>query len=866
MDRVNIISEPLFERFKQFMKNKDDIWKNDEWWNALELKLTYEYRSICPLEESHLLTLGSLIAFHIWRREEPLIGTAMSRDHLIETIVYATKIDFHQLMTGFVARKFIEFIVGLIQFLKATPQWNNYFNYAEHLEPGAAAHRHDAILPFSENSEGQGIEEIITGSGTVVEKIQDLKDEIVNVVIILEEFVTKAYGLEYGSLDYYDELFENVVKRVTFERKTNGLLSDNVINDQVENFLSRHEKMGHWKPKRVDGMSVYWMDYVLQKIKLGLSIDKDSFDEIIEEAWQKLKITPKKGNHKEILSEIFIKIYGEDNLPNDYHNVYYKYIILEGQVWSKILENKKVMDTNFNKIFNRRIPLLKDFAEQIYDTFEKELHSLIKYYKVLSIIKIKILRYRLKGNLSPLDVKRIELYNNQSIKIHEIFIWIRLINSVMKSTIGTSSFFNDKRRSEIIETIENYPPHPYILKKMMAHILFLESELAPSTTNPPMAPYQHLELGSSEMDARYSDEEEIQGLEGEYYRLLNDGEGQGLVYNPDFKKMEELIQKENLLKQKLLEDKMVQYADKYRGAREEDIERIKGLQRDMLEGRTNVYGDELPVKEGSPPRAALLAADFPERELYVKNIEEGEGDKDKCVLPEEERISTPVSQPSSKPTPEQKKWLQEYGKYDMITDDSQKTTDRGKSWVWGKGPAESSEYPAIKNRLLRKYMNQQRKALLTGRRFGPAITGAANIGRTWGTRRRPRGTRVIKGDDVRRAREYDRRHGQSGYLQNRRIWSPSSPVDTLLPHHLHDSDLVRRAVGYYTHPSKLSDPNNYQQLMEGLAGSHAASLAAEKLGWNLAQELPPPRSSGELDQVSSGGGKKKKRTLKKKRK
>ena len=167
------------------------------------------------------------------------------------------------------------------------------------------------------------------------------------------------------------------------------------------------------------------------------------------------------------------------------------------------------------------------------------------------------------------------------------------------------------------------------------------------------------------------------------------------------------------------------------------------------------------------------------------------------------------------------------------------------------------------------WMNQQRKALLTGRRFGPAITGAANIGRTWGTRRRPRGTRVIKGDDVRRAREYDRRHGQSGYLQNRRMWSPSSPVDTLPPHQLNDSDLVGRAVDYYTHPSKMSDPNNYQQLMEGLAGSHAASLAAQKLGWNPVpfQEPPPPRSSGEeLDQVSSGGGKKKKRTLKKKRK
>ena len=90
MDRVNIVSDPLFERFKGFMKSKDDIWKNDEWWNALELKLTYEYVSIHPLEESHLLTLGSLIALHIWRSEQPLIGTGKSRDHLIETIVYET--------------------------------------------------------------------------------------------------------------------------------------------------------------------------------------------------------------------------------------------------------------------------------------------------------------------------------------------------------------------------------------------------------------------------------------------------------------------------------------------------------------------------------------------------------------------------------------------------------------------------------------------------------------------------------------------------------------------------------------------------------------------------------------------------------
>ena len=105
-----------------------------------------------------------------------------------------------------------------------------------------------------------------------------------------------------------EELF--VVMRSTFLQFGNASVSsDNVINDQVENFLSRYEKTGHWKPKRVNGMSAYWRDYVLQKIKLGLSIDKDSFNEIIEEAWQKLKITPKKGNHKEILSEIFIKIY-----------------------------------------------------------------------------------------------------------------------------------------------------------------------------------------------------------------------------------------------------------------------------------------------------------------------------------------------------------------------------------------------------------------------------------------------------------------------------------------------------------------------------------------------------------------------------
>ena len=70
MDQVNLLPDEMFDQFRQKLENHDDFWKQPDWWDALELKLTYDFRSTDPIQMTHLITIASLYTLKIMRNGE----------------------------------------------------------------------------------------------------------------------------------------------------------------------------------------------------------------------------------------------------------------------------------------------------------------------------------------------------------------------------------------------------------------------------------------------------------------------------------------------------------------------------------------------------------------------------------------------------------------------------------------------------------------------------------------------------------------------------------------------------------------------------------------------------------------------------
>jgi len=302
--------------------------------------------------------------------------------------------------------------------------------------------------------------------------------------------------------------------------------------------------------------------------------------------------------------------------------------------------------------------------------------------------------------------------------------------------------------------------------------------------------------------------------------------------------VEEMIQREEGFKMRLLENKIKRHAQMVRGAEASDILPGEGrrgfqeMQDDMLQGKTNV---------GLEQRESLKDL-YPERSLYLDNVMEGDADKDKGKCHPEEQLSKSLSAPSPLPTVRknnqaQDKWLEEYDQYFTDPVASSAVPPRSdQSWVYGQGPELSSEVYDIEDRLRKRYRDQQRKAILMGDKFGPAITGAVQRGKTYTPGRR---MNYREGVDYNRIQDFlddERRRGQQ-FLQNKRLWEKADTQGLLA-----DSDIVHKAADLYRTPEEYG--SGYSDFIQGLAGSHGAELAAEKLGYT-------PRLTGSSDRRRS---------------
>jgi hypothetical protein len=867
MDQVNLLPDEMFDRFVQSLENQSDFWKNPGWWDSLELRLTYNFQSTDPISETHLITLASLFAFRILHTD------GGEKPGYLEKIDGLT-INLINVMNGFEGRKLIEFIQALIPYVKATPQWDTFFNYPSNVDR----------LWFSRNKivgksvdDGDGLLNIINtyynGPGDVVRIIRTFNDEIVSVVSVLEAFVTRAYSGIFGPLDYFDESFEDVVKRITYERKNSGLLTDKVINRAVSEKIVEYEHRVRYTLVE-DDADEYWIQYVTNKIIEELEMNSDALILDVIKAAEKhpfINFTPEKSGRdlktnriitKRNLSKIFIELFGEDKLPNEYGDEYSQLITMNQLAWDLIKKRKRVFTNNLNKL--QSADLSVTFLDNIYEVFNEEIFGLIRDYRVLFQIKLRIANHRTRSTLTEEDIRRIELYSDQSMKIREILIWVKLINTLLRADNFIPAYFFGDKRGDIIEALENSSPHPYVLKKIMANILYLENELKPTPDNPPVAPFQHLDATSNAPDFYDSDEEEMQKLEKSYFSLLDNVARDGILNKPNDLKVEEMIQREEGFKMRLLENKIKRHAQTVRGAEASDILPGEGrlgfqeMQDDMLQGKTNV-GLE---KRGS------LQDYYPERSLYLDNVMEGDGDKDKGKCSPEEQLSKSLSAPLSlsrgnKAGQAQKKWLEEYDQYFTDTDEASGIPPvSDQSWVYGQGPELSSEVNDIEDRLQKKYRGQQRKALLMNKKFGPAITGAAQKGKSYTPGRRMNyreGRDQYKVPDM---LDEQVRQGKK-FLDKKRRWEragvtePSSMFE--------DSELVRMAADL---PG--NDDSEYRQYLNDLIGPRGPEIAAEKLGmvpftsWSYDDYQSPQSNARQYLSQMRGGGNKERSKRKKK--
>ena len=854
MDQVNLLPDEMFDQFRQKLENQDDFWKQPDWWDALELKLTYDFRSTDPIQMTHLITIASLYTLKIMRN-----GDYHQNRKYLEDLDRKT-LGIGELMNGFEGRKIIEFIQHLIPFLKSTSQWNQRLEYPSQVDENWFIK--NRIMRIDGSSGDMGLNDIperqvFSRQGGDLGFIKRINKEIVTVVAYLEGFVTKGYQGLFGDLDYFDETFENVLRRVEYERTT-GILADKHIEQVTQNVkipnLLRDTQFLSSKN--------YYLSYLVNKIKAVLGIKSSSLNDILIEARREVGIPEGKGwddhsnpDTEAIFTEIFIEIFGEEKLPLEYTDEYIKLLHMNRSCWGKILEIKVGFKNNLKTITNYVNPTKNQYEEAI-SVFEEELSGLAINYNALNDIKIKIGSIRNKGDLSEQELRRLKIYSYQSMKIREILMWINLLNALLKTNYSPKAFFSEKR-DEILRVIVNSSPHPYILKKILAHIFFLEKIIKPSPENPPVAPFIHLDMETSDMTDNMDldlDEQEIQEVEDSYLDHLN--ELPGILENSDDKRPGGLPGYEKGLQERLLENKMKRFAELNRGVSIDDVD-FQGLQDDMLQGKTNVgelEGEERDWKQYM----------YPERYMYLDQI--GDGDKDKCMVPEE---SLPLSEPPSIPRPRRSPaevgWLKEYEIYDNDTNEDSLTPPRSsESWVYGEGPELSSEVNFIDDRLVKRYADQQRRALMMNPKFGTPIGQAAELGKQY-TPGRP-GEGINYHDYKQRYKVPDMldeqvRQGKR-FLEKKRRWGrggvtePSSVFD--------DSELVRMGADL---PG--NDDSEYRQYLNDLVGSRGPEIAAEKLGmvpltsWSYDYQSPQSNAREYLSQMRGGGNKKRSKRKKK---
>jgi len=809
MDQVNLLPDEMFDQFRQKLENQDDFWKQPDWWDALELKLTYDFRSTDPIQMTHLITIASLYTLKIMRN-----GEYHQNRKYLEDLDRKT-LGIGELMNGFEGGKIIEFIQHLIPFLKSTPQWNQRLEYPSQVDENWFIK--NRIMRMDGSSGDMGLNEIAQRrQGGDLLYIKRINKEIVTAVAYLEGFVTKGYQGLFGDLDYFDETFENVLRRVEYERKT-GMLSDKHIEQATQNVKIPNLLRDTQFPSSKN----YYLSYIVNKIKAVLGIKRSSLNDILIEARRELEIPEGKGwddnsnpDTEAMFTEIFIEIFGEEELPLEYTDEYIKLLHMNRSCWKKILEIKAGLKNNLETITDYVNPTKNQYEEAI-SVFEEELSGLAINYNALNDIKIKIGSIRNKGDLSEQELRRLKIYSYQSMKIREILMWINLLNALLKTNYSPKAFFSEKR-DEILRVIVNSSPHPYILKKILAHIFFLEKIIKPSPENPPVAPFIHLDMDTSDMRKKInlSAEPDIQEVERSYLDHLN--ELPGILENSDDKGIGGLVGYEKGLQDRLLENKMKRFAELNRGVSMDDVD-FQGLQDDMLQGKTNV--GELEGKERDWGQDM-----YPERYMYLDQIGEGDGDKDKCMVPEESLpLSDPPSIPRPRRSPAEVEWLKEYEIYDNDTSEDSLTPPRSsESWVYGEGPELSSEVNLIDDRLVKRYADQQRRALMMNPKFGTPIGQAAQRGKEYTP-----GEGINYHDYKQRYKVPDMldeqvRQGER-FLEKKRRWErlgvtePSSVFD--------DSELVRMGADL---PG--NDDSEYRQYLNDLVGSRGPEIAAEKLG------------------------------------
>ena len=307
----------------------------------------------------------------------------------------------------------------------------------------------------------------MSGYGTIVESVQTLSERrhFINLVILLKEFVTKAYQLESEELDYKEMDYQVALKVVEEERQKDliekqpfGLFKLNDIFQNIFDGPSRSggndsikEYFNHWSEK-------------------ATSIDAVK-DGVRESLCGPSAYTNVRNSYCPNINKLF-------QLPDVYgawwtiiliiHLILYeKQQVFKAKIWKKIYSELR----NFRNVSNE---VIAEHYQEIVDLISELWSIMFAWHNLYGRIYSK--------HMNALSKRDHEVHGStrfdQKMKSTELSFWEIYLNLRFE----TSKYKDDLDLS----------PDPTTFKKVFARAEVLRKQLEPSFSNPPLIVMPHL--------------------------------------------------------------------------------------------------------------------------------------------------------------------------------------------------------------------------------------------------------------------------------------------------------------------------------------------------------------------------------------
>jgi len=309
----------------------------------------------------------------------------------------------------------------------------------------------------------------MSGYGTIVESVQMLSEKrhFINLVILLKEFVTKAYQFEDETLDYKEMDYQVALKVV--EEDIDKEFFDKYIYEQVQPgvLLLTPEAL-----EQVNDVFITILDG--QPVRPSPPLDQakacDFLNDWVDDA--------RSREDTEIaLIESLLNLVKEYRLPDKYH-AFYTPIIISHMI---LYEKQQVFKAKIYKKIYSQLRNFRNVSKEIIAEHYQEIVQLISELWAIMYAWHSLYRRIYKKHILESREKIFEqghIKFDQKIKTIELGFWTQYL--VLR--FETTEYKDDLDLS----------PDPTTFKKIFARVEILKKKLEPSLSNPPLIVMPHL--------------------------------------------------------------------------------------------------------------------------------------------------------------------------------------------------------------------------------------------------------------------------------------------------------------------------------------------------------------------------------------